>query len=204
MDTAFWLSWYVENTCDFLVGIAEFRLIKVVITPPTVSIPRLNGVTSMSTGLPPAILHPLKVAPRTLAPYATASSALTPLLGSFPLKYSLRSCCTFGIRVEPPTSTTSSISPFFIRPSASTFRTGIRVFLNRSALSSSNLARVNISLISNPLCKLSISTLAWVWDDNARFTRSTSRRSFCNALWSFEISLLCLFLKALIIYFITR
>ena len=43
------------------------------------------------------------------APIATTSSGLTPLCGSLP-KISLTSSCTFGTRVEPPTSTTSSIS----------------------------------------------------------------------------------------------
>ena len=46
MVTALWLSSAVENTCDFLVGIVVFFSIKVVITPPMVSIPKDNGVTS--------------------------------------------------------------------------------------------------------------------------------------------------------------
>ena len=43
------------------------------------------------------------------APTATTSSGLTPLCGSLP-KISLTICWTRGMRVEPPTSTTSSIS----------------------------------------------------------------------------------------------
>ena len=34
------------NIYDFLVGIVVFLVIKAVITPPAVSIPRVNGVTS--------------------------------------------------------------------------------------------------------------------------------------------------------------
>lgn len=39
------------NICDFLVGIVVFLGIKVVITPPAVSIPKDNGVTSSNTQL---------------------------------------------------------------------------------------------------------------------------------------------------------
>merc|ERR1711990_1138413 len=46
--TAGWLSWYVEKVWDFLVGITLLRVINLVMTPPTVSIPRDNGVTSRS------------------------------------------------------------------------------------------------------------------------------------------------------------
>ena len=47
--TAFWLSSAVENTCDFFVGIVVLRSIKRVNTPPKVSIPKDNGVTSSRT-----------------------------------------------------------------------------------------------------------------------------------------------------------
>ena len=43
----------------------------------------------------------------TAAPTATTSSGLTLLFGSLP-KMVLTISCTFGMRVEPPTSTTSS------------------------------------------------------------------------------------------------
>ena len=46
MVTVGWLSWFVENTCDFFVGITVLREISLVITPPTVSIPSVSGVTS--------------------------------------------------------------------------------------------------------------------------------------------------------------
>lgn len=49
MLTVFWLSWYVVNVCDFLVGMAVLRVMSLVMTPPTVSMPRDRGHTSSST-----------------------------------------------------------------------------------------------------------------------------------------------------------
>ena len=46
INTAGWLSWYVEKVCDFLVGMTVFLEISFVITPPTVSMPCDSGVTS--------------------------------------------------------------------------------------------------------------------------------------------------------------
>lgn len=87
IHTPGWLSAYVVNVCDFLVGIVVFLGINTVITPPAVSIPNDNGVTSNNnkscTSSEPC---PVKIAACTAAPYATASSGLIDLLGSFPLK----------------------------------------------------------------------------------------------------------------------
>ena len=44
--TAGWLSTAVEKVSDFLVGIVVFASINLVNTPPKVSIPKDNGVTS--------------------------------------------------------------------------------------------------------------------------------------------------------------
>ena len=74
-------------------------------TPPSVSMPSDSGVTSSNST---SLTSPASTPPWTAAPIATTSSGLTPLCGSF-LKKSFTSCCTFGMRVEPPTSTTSSI-----------------------------------------------------------------------------------------------
>ena len=46
ISTVGWLSLYVENTCDFLVGIVVFLFIIGVATPPAVSIESVSGVTS--------------------------------------------------------------------------------------------------------------------------------------------------------------
>ena len=51
---------------------------------------------------------PLSTPAWMAAPMATTSSGFTPLWGSFPVR-SLTSCCTTGMRVEPPTRTTSLI-----------------------------------------------------------------------------------------------
>ncbi|MPN49189.1 hypothetical protein SDC9_196804 [bioreactor metagenome] len=49
MSTAVWLFSAVENTCDFETGIVVFLGTNGVITPPSVSIPRVKGVTSKRT-----------------------------------------------------------------------------------------------------------------------------------------------------------
>ena len=58
INTVGWLSWAVEKVCDFLVGMTVLRPISLVSTPPTVSIPRVKGVTSRrrrsAVSLPPS------------------------------------------------------------------------------------------------------------------------------------------------------
>ena len=76
-----------------------------VITPPSVSMPSESGVTSSSST---SLTSPASTPPWIAAPTATTSSGLTPLCGSLP-KSSFTVSCTCGMRVEPPTSTTSSI-----------------------------------------------------------------------------------------------
>mmetsp|Transcript_12715 Transcript_12715/g.40713 ORF Transcript_12715/g.40713 Transcript_12715/m.40713 type:complete len:266 (+) Transcript_12715:70-867(+) len=153
-----------------------------VITSPAVSRPSESGVTSSSSrsfvSSPPS---PERMPPWTAAPKATASSGLMPLLGSLPLKKSLSSCRTFGMRVEPPTRTISSTSRLLTLASVSTRCTGARVALKRSAHSSSNLARVTVSEKSRPAASDSTSKRAEVSDDSARFVRSASRRSLALA-----------------------
>jgi hypothetical protein len=96
------------KVCDFLVGIVVFLGINTVIIPPAVSIPSESGVTSINNKLSVAYEPvPLRIAAWTAAPYATASSGLIDLLGYFPLKNYFKRSITFGILVEPPTSTTS-------------------------------------------------------------------------------------------------
>ena len=110
--TAAWLSSAVVYTFERLVGITVFRGMISPISPPVVSIPSVSGVTSRRRrSLVDLSRSPLSTPACTAAPYATASSGLIDLFGSFPLKYSVNSCCTLGIRVEPPTRTTSSTSP---------------------------------------------------------------------------------------------
>ena len=137
-----------------------------------------------------SVYYPQITPPWTAAPKQMASSGLIPVLGSFPLKYYLTKALILGILVEPPTKTISSTSFFFkSAPYMASFR-GSRVFLNKSALSSSNLALVRLSEKSNPSTKSSISILVSCWDDKALFPFSTYLFSFWMALLSFEISML--------------
>ena len=122
------------------------------------------------------------------------------MLGSLPSKYSLSRDCTLGMRVEPPTSTISSIWDFFKPASSIAFFTGPMVLRNRSLLSSSKRARVRGSEKSSPSIRDSISTRTWCWLESERLARSASRRSFCTALTSPETSLPCLRLMSFMKY----
>ena len=67
MLTAGWLSACVEKICALRVGISEFLGISWVITPPTVSMPRVRGATSSIT-TPCSFIAPLRMAACTAAP----------------------------------------------------------------------------------------------------------------------------------------
>jgi len=123
-STLVWLSAAVENTSLLRVGIVVLRSMSFVITPPSVSMPSESGVTSSSSK---SFTSPASTPACTAAPTATTSSGFTPLCGSRP-KRSLTICCTFGMRVEPPTSTTSSTSLAVIPASASACFDGPTVF----------------------------------------------------------------------------
>lgn len=100
----------LHSTCECLTGIVVFRFINTAITPPAVSIPKDRGVTSRSRiSRTASELSPVRMAACTAAPYATASSGLIDLLSSLPWNMFWRRIWTLGIRVEPPTSTISSI-----------------------------------------------------------------------------------------------
>uniref|UniRef100_A0A0A9BJB8 GSVIVT00024351001 n=1 Tax=Arundo donax TaxID=35708 RepID=A0A0A9BJB8_ARUDO len=112
-------------------------------TPPAVSRPRDSGVTSSrSRSCTFSLPSPLRMAAWTAAPYATASSGLMLLHSSLPLKKSCSSCCTLGIRVEPPTSTTSCTPLLSILASRRHFSTGSMHLRNKSMFSSSKRALV--------------------------------------------------------------
>ena len=84
MVTSVWLSAAVENVSLFLHGIVVFASMSFVITPPSVSIPSVSGVTSSST-MPPSFPNSwLSTAPCIAAPTDTTSSGFTPLEGSLP------------------------------------------------------------------------------------------------------------------------
>merc|ERR1712107_292100 len=89
LDCNCWLVVTVGGEDLCLVGMVVFLLIKLVITPPAVSMPRERGATSSSKRSPTVSLSsPLRMAAWTAAPYATASSGLIDLFNSFPLKKS--------------------------------------------------------------------------------------------------------------------
>ena len=140
ISTAGWLSAAVLNTWLLLVGIVVFLGINTVITPPSVSIPSDNGVTSRSTI---SLTSPVNTPPWIAAPIATTSSGLTSLDGSLPNSF-LTSSWTQGILVEPPTSNTLSISLDVNLASFNAFLTGSVVDSTKSLIKSSNLALVKI------------------------------------------------------------
>ena len=107
MSTAVWLSSAVENVSVRRAGIVVLRSITFVITPPRVSSPSDSGVTSSSTT---SSTSPFSTPAWSAAPIATTSSGLTVMFGSLPLVRRRTSSCTAGIRVEPPTRITSSMS----------------------------------------------------------------------------------------------
>ena len=127
------------KTLLFDVGIVVFRSIRGSLTPPKVSIPNVNGVTSSKTislATSPAII-PACIA----APIATASIGSTPDSASL-LTNSLTNFLTRGILVGPPTITILLISELVSFASSSAFRTE---GLHRSTIgpiNSSNLALV--------------------------------------------------------------
>ncbi len=109
-------------------------------TPPRVSMPSDSGVTSSSST---SLTSPPSTPPWIAAPSATASSGLTSLRGSLP-KNSVTACCTFGMRVWPPTRITSPMSLERRPASFSAMRHGSIDFLIRSSTSASSLARVSL------------------------------------------------------------
>ena len=75
-------------------------------TPPIVSRPRERGLTSLSIR---SRNSPVRMPACTAAPIATTSSGLTDWQGSRGTRVRTMAC-TIGMRVPPPTNTTSSIS----------------------------------------------------------------------------------------------
>ena len=153
-------------------------------TPPAVSMPCVSGVTSSSSR--PSVcllLPPFRMKACTAAPYATASSGLMLLFSSLPPKKSDTSCCTLGMRVEPPTSTTSCTWRLSIFASVSTRSTGASVERNRSPHSSSKRARVMVDWKSMPSKSESISIVACADADSVRLARSAAVRRRRSARW---------------------
>ena len=105
--TAVWLSCAVVNVLSFEVGIVVFLSIIGSLTPPSVSIPRVNGVTSNNTIS--LVTSPAIIPACTAAPKATASIGSTPDSASLPSAVPTN-FLTIGILVGPPTRTIFVIS----------------------------------------------------------------------------------------------
>ena len=105
ISTEVWLSDAVENTSERFAGMVVFRSMRRVMTPPSVSTPSDSGVTSRSRM---SFTSPERTPACTAAPMATTSSGFTDRFGSLPKNFFTRSVIA-GMRVWPPTSTTSSI-----------------------------------------------------------------------------------------------
>ena len=108
------------KTWDFEHGTVVFLSISLVITPPIVSRPSDNGVTSKSNI---SFTSPMKTPPWTAAPKATTSSGFTDEEAAFSKNFSTVDR-TSGILVEPPTRRISSISLLSRDASLRALRTG--------------------------------------------------------------------------------
>ena len=173
------------KTSVFLVGIVVLASINFVKTPPNVSIPKERGVTSNSNT---SFTSPVSTAPWIAAPIATTSSGFTPLEGVLPKKSSTI-FCTIGIRVEPPTKITSSISEAFRLASSKAFLHGSIVDFTKSSMRDSNFALVNCftkcfgTLSTVVIYGRLISVI--ILEDNSILARSAASFNLCSAKGSF-------------------
>ncbi len=133
------------------------------------------------------------------APLATTSSGFTPLCGSLPKK-SFTVSITFGIRVIPPTKTTSSISEALMPASFNAAFIGSIERLIKSSTSDSNFARVNLMFkCLGPDASAVINgrlTSVVVVDDSSIFAFSAASFNRCNAILSLRKSTPCSFLNS--------
>ena len=170
--------------------------INFVATPPIVSIPRDNGVTSNNNT---SFTSPVKTPPCIAAPTATTSSGFTPFDGFLPKNFSTASC-TAGILVEPPTKIISSIS---LLESPAAFKAvwqGSIVRFTKSAINCSNLALVNVltKCLGPEAVAVTYGKLISVCaeEDNSIFAFSAASRNLCNAIASSRKSIDSSFLNS--------
>ena len=198
ISTAGWLSAAVLNISVFLAGMVVFLSINFVDTPPNVSIPNDNGVTSSNNT---SFTSPCNTPPWIAAPNATTSSGFTVLLGSLP-NISFTNFCTEGIRVEPPTKIISSISPFKTPASFIASIQGCFVFSTKSSVSWSNLAlEIVIFRCLGPLesaVKYGRLISVCFEEDNSIFPFSAASFNLWTTIGSLEISIPSCFLYSLI------
>ena len=135
----------------------------------------------------------------TAAPTATTSSGLTDWFGSFPV-YSLTNCWTAGIRVEPPTNTTSLIS-FLPRPASdNACSTGFLHLSNKSLESSSNCTLVKVkSKCLGPVASAVMNgrfIFVCITEESSHFAFSAASFNLCIACLSFFKSMPSCFLNS--------
>ncbi len=204
ISTSVWPSAAVEKTWLFLVGIVVLRSMTFVMTPPMVSTPKESGVTSSRSS--PCTSPPSTPACRA-APIATHSSGLIPLNGSL-LESFLTASCTDGIREEPPTIRILLMSLKLRLASESACLTGPTVFSTRSAVSSSNFARVRvISRCFGPLASAVMNgrlICVEVMPESSIFAFSAASFRRCMAILSPERSMPFDFLNSETIQSMTR
>mmetsp|Transcript_76625 Transcript_76625/g.120988 ORF Transcript_76625/g.120988 Transcript_76625/m.120988 type:complete len:236 (+) Transcript_76625:442-1149(+) len=189
MENCDWLSAVETNCFECLVGIVELRDINRVKTPPRVSIPRDRGVTSKSVI---SLTLPCKTPPWIAAPKATASSGFTALEGSFPKIFRTMSF-TNGVRVLPPTKSTSSRSLGLTPASLQHFTQGSSVLLSKGSIIPSKSDLDNCMLkCFGPVWSIVMNgrlTSVCFLLESSIFAASAASRNRCKAMLSFEISI---------------
>ena len=136
------------------------------------------------------------------APMATTSSGFTPLDGFLPKNFSTCSWMT-GIRVEPPTRITSSISEVDNPASFKAFATGSIERFTKVSANCSNFARVNVfTMCFGPLAvAVMYGKLISVCEDedNSIFAFSAASFKRCKAIGSLRKSTLSSLMNSLAI-----
>ena len=161
-----------------------FLAISLVKTPPRVSMPSESGVTSRSNT---SLTSPRRTPPWIAAPIATHSSGLTLLFGVLP-KMSAAVLLTRGIRLMPPTMTTSLISPLVSFASLRQFWHGVLLLSQRAPVSCSSFARLRVTcrcfgpVASAVMNGRLISVLAALESSHLAFSAASFRR--CSAIGS--------------------
>mmetsp|Transcript_47565 Transcript_47565/g.147232 ORF Transcript_47565/g.147232 Transcript_47565/m.147232 type:complete len:333 (+) Transcript_47565:315-1313(+) len=180
----------VEKTSVFFVGMVVFREMSTVDTPPRVSTPRDRGVTSSNTM---SLTSPASTPACTAAPTATTSSGFTLWLGALPPASSFARAWIAGIRVEPPTSTTSLMSLALSLASFSACSTGVRQRSMRLAAICSNLALESVSsMCLGPVASAVMKgseTLASCTPESSTLAFSAASVRRCSAWRSFRSSM---------------
>jgi len=133
------------------------------------------------------------------APTATTSSGFTLLFGSLP-NSRFTASWTAGIRVIPPTKTTSLISLVFRFASRNALRTGSKLRAIRSEVNCSTFARVKvITRCFGPVASAVIYgklISVCIVDESSIFAFSAASFNRCNACRSWRKSMLFAFLNS--------